>query len=85
MKFALPMPDIQTDDTDDRLKEQLLLAAERGWHCPRDVSIVDRIEKFIDPAAQEYDAGFSAYLTESRQDWLFDLGRQPDVGSAIRV
>lgn len=33
----------------------MLLACNIGWHCPRDVSIVDRIEKYINKDAPAYD------------------------------
>jgi hypothetical protein len=77
MRSALPTPDIQHDDSDDRLKEQLLLAAKIGWHCPRDIRIVDRIEAYIDRDAPEYDAVFHEYLTDQSPNWLYDLGYDP--------
>jgi hypothetical protein len=74
MRPALPTPDIQHDDPDDRLKEQLLLAAKIGWHCPLDIRIVDRIERYIDRDAPEYDAAFREYLVHKNPTWLYDLG-----------
>lgn len=80
MRHDLPIPDIREEDEDEKLKEQLLLAARRGWHCPRPTVIMDRIKAFIDPVHDDYDEQFAERILQTNSNWFYDLGFDPGTG-----
>lgn len=83
-RLAGKQPDPRSDDTDEGLKEQLLLAARIGWHCPRELGVFQRVEGFVDPASSTYDETFSKALRDINDSWFYDLGYDPDSGYSTR-
>jgi hypothetical protein len=83
-RLDLPQPDLRHDDEDDRLKEQLLLVARIGWHCPRELGVMRRVEGFVDPSSSSYDETFAGSLREINDNWFYDLGYDPDADYAVK-